>query len=105
MNRNDLLTRIKRLALTGRFRFTDKALNEMERDGIDEEMVREVIVNASFIMKTIRSTVPHTQIREYLYIIVGQSWSGILIYTKGRIESDNGKEIFYVLISSKRFLD
>jgi hypothetical protein len=68
-------------------------------------MVREVIVNAGFILKTIRSVVPFTEIREHLFIIAGLSWSGIRVYTKGRIETIAGKEVFYVLISSKRFIN
>ncbi len=104
MPHSEILTRIKRLALAGRLRFTDKADIEMVRDGIDEDMVREALVNATFILKTIRSTIPKSTTREYLYVIAAESWSGILIYTKGRFEIKNGEEVFYVLISSKRFL-
>ncbi len=101
----DTLIRIKRLALAGRLEFTEKADLEMQRDSIDENMVREAIVGADFILKTIRSTHPHSKRREYLHVIVGKSWSGIIIYTKGRFEYTNGEETYYVLISSKRFID
>lgn len=98
------LIRIKRLVLRNRIVFTEKADVEMQLDHISEEMVREAIVSAGVIQKTIRSTAPSGGNREYLYSIIGQTWSGVTIYTKGRLEIKNGEERFYVLISSKRNL-
>ncbi len=105
MPKSDILTRIKRLALAGRLEFTEKADIEMYRDHISEDMVREALISADFILKTVRSTYPHSRKVEQLHIIVGKSWSGLVIYTKGRFEYRNGEETFYILISSKRFLD
>jgi len=105
LRKSSILIRIKRLALAGRLEFTEKADLEMLRDNITEDMVREALLSADFILKTIRSTRPHSRAREYLYVIVGRCWSGIIIYTKGRFEYSDGEEKYYVLVSSKRFLD
>jgi hypothetical protein len=43
--------------------------------------------------------------RETLYVIKGISYDGVVIYTKGRIATFEGREVFYVLISSKRSTD
>ena len=74
----------------------------MERDDLDEEQVVEAIVNAPAIYKRISSGNPHTGQREYLYVIVGVTFDGTAIYTKGKILKKAGKEVFYVLISSKK---
>lgn len=39
--------------------------------------------------------------REKLYVIKSFSFSGTLIYTKGKIDRRDGEETFYVLISAK----
>lgn len=54
----DVLKRIKRLLLSGRYFFTDKATVERERDGLSEEDVVEAIINAQSIQKTINSQSP-----------------------------------------------
>ncbi len=51
----DLLIRIKRAVLAGRYAFSEKARIEMESDGITELDVAESILNAVAIYKTIRS--------------------------------------------------
>jgi len=101
----DNLIKIKRLVLAGRMIFTAKSRIEMWRNHITIDMVREAIVSASIIQKTIRSTSPGRKKREHLYVILGQTWSGVVIYTKGKIEIKNGKEKFYVIISAKHSLD
>jgi len=58
---SDALVYIKRLIITGRYAFSEKATIEMEADGLDELDVLESILNAVAIHKTIRSTSPHRQ--------------------------------------------
>lgn len=43
-------------------------------------------------------------IPEKLYIIKGFTYDDMLIYTKGKIYEESGRERFYILISSKRAL-
>jgi hypothetical protein len=98
----DALTRIKRLAYKGKVSFTEKALAEMRREHIISDMVIEAILNAPAIAKTLRSRNPKTGKREYLYVLLGQTFDGLILYTKGKIETENGESILYLLISSKR---
>ena len=53
---SDVLVRIKRLVLAGRYEFSEKARIEMKADSIIELDVAESILNAVAIYKTIRST-------------------------------------------------
>jgi hypothetical protein len=101
---SDVLTRIKRAVLDGRYRFTDKARVEMVADGLADLDVIESLVQAPAIRKTIRSRSPHRATRaEKLYVIEAPNLAGLLIYTKGKLApGPGGPEIFYVLISAKR---
>ena len=102
---SDALVYIKRLIITGRYAFSEKATIEMEADGLDELDVLESILNAVAIHKTIRSTSPHRKHgRERLYIIQSTNLNGVFIYTKGKIVSEAGTDTYYFLISSKRAL-
>jgi hypothetical protein len=78
---DDILRRIKRCALRGNLRFTFKAQLEMEFDDLTREDLRESLLNAFEIYKTIRSTHPGVG-REYLHIINSLNLDGIAIYTK-----------------------
>ena len=99
----DPLVYIKRLVLAGRYAFSEKALVEMEADGLDELDVAEAILNAVAIYKTLRSTSPHrAHARERLYVIQSTNLNGVPIYTKGKILSEGGVETYYFLIPSKR---
>ena len=84
--------------------FTEKADIEMEREHITQRMVKEAIINAPAISKTIRSQSPAAGGREYLHIIIGPTYSGLILYTKGKILTENDKEVFYVIIASKRYV-
>ena len=98
----DTLLRIKRLVLRGQVRFTEKARDEMEADGIEATEVIESIVNAQIIEKTIRSRSQRRRhSREKLYVIKSFSFSRTLIYTKGTIVREEGREVFYIFISAK----
>ena len=101
----DLLTRIKRLVISRKVLFTEKADQEMAIDDLTPELVFEAIINAPAIFKTLRSREPHTGRQERLYVIKGMTFDGIDVYTKGKILRKDGVEIFYVLISSKRSTD
>ena len=98
----DPLVRIKRLVLAQRVIFTSKAEGEMYADGLTHDLVFEAIMNAPAITKTLRSRNPRSGRRETLYIIKGITYDGMGIYTKGKIATFEGREVFYVLISSKR---
>lgn len=102
---SDILVRIKRAVLAGRYAFSEKAQMEMEVDGLEELDVAESILNAVAIYKKIRSTSPFRQkAKEYLYIIQSPNLDGIAIYTKGKLVREAGEDHYYFLISSKRAL-
>jgi hypothetical protein len=99
----DVLARIKRLLVRGQYRFTLKALVELETDGLEEMDAIEAILNASAIKKVLKSTSPFRPQRiEKLYIIEGRNYDGTLIYTKGKISQEAGEEIVYIYISAKQ---
>ncbi len=98
----DVLQTIKRLVLRGKLLFTKKAEDEMAQDDLDGDLVAEAILNAPAIIKRLRSANPETGEREYLYVLVGVTYDGTVIYTKGKIVKKGGQEVFYVLISSKK---
>jgi len=99
----DVLTRIKRLIVSNRYRFTDKATDELQNDGLVFEDALESILNAQVIKKTLRAKGSNRRhCRESLYVIESRNYSGTLIYTKGKIDQEHGQPIFYIFISSKR---
>ena len=69
---------------------------------LDLDDIRESLLNAVAIYKTIRSTNPRTGGREYLHIIQSPNLSGIAIYTKGKLVPERGSDTYYLLVSSKR---
>ncbi len=98
----DVLLQIKRLVLQGHIRFTEKARNEMDLDDLSPGQVRESILNAQMIDKTMRSrSVRRRVAREKLYVIKSFSYDGTLIYTKGAITREANKEVFYIFVSAK----
>ena len=99
----DALVRIKRAILAGRYAFSEKARSEMQADGLTELAVAESIVNAVAIYKRLRSrSSQRTARREYLYVIHGTTLDGLIIYSKGKLIRENGEEVYYFLVSSKR---
>lgn len=101
----DALVRIKRLVIARNVLFTQKAENEMAADALTPELVYESILNAPAIFKTLRSRNPRTGKTEKLYVIKGLTFDGLDIYTKGKVLTNKGVDVFYVLISSKRSSD
>ena len=102
-HRMDLLVRIKRAVINGRIFFTQKATEERKRDDLTEEEVREAIINAPGIFKSIRSMSPLRRKRkEMLHVIYGTTFTGIVIYTKGKLVVEGGIETYYVCVSAKR---
>ncbi len=101
---SDVLVRIKRAVLEGRYVFTDKARVEMVADGLTELDAIESILNAVAIHKTLRSRSPRRRSRsEKLYVIQSTNLEGLFIYTKGKLAvGPEGRETFYVMISAKR---
>jgi len=74
---SNVLVRIKRAVLAGRYAFSEKARLEMEADGLTELDVAESILNAVAIYKKIRSQSPfRKQAREYLYVIQSTNLDG-----------------------------
>ena len=98
------LNQIKRLIIRGNYPFTLKAESELEVDGLLIEDALEAIINAESVYKVINSSNPRTGKKEKLYIIKGNTYDNITIYTKGKISQLGGKLRFYILISSKRSL-
>jgi hypothetical protein len=99
----DVLVRIKRLVVRGAVRFTEKARLELEADQLEPEDALEAILSAPSISKSIRSrsqarSAPH----ETLYVIVGVTFLGVPVYTKGVLRKEGGREVLYILVSSKR---
>jgi len=101
----DIFIRIKRLVVAGRVIFTEKAETEMAAEELTPELVYESILNAPTVFKVIRSRNPHTNRSEKLFVIKGLTFDGLDIYTKGKILTKEGADVFYVLISSKRNTD
>jgi hypothetical protein len=101
----DVLVRIKRLVVSRRVLFTEKAEIEMARDALTPELVYEAILNAPAIFKVLRSSNPKAGTSERLYVIKGLTFDGVDVYTKGKILKKEEVEIFYVLISSKKSTD
>lgn len=100
---SDVLQRIKRAVFAGRYQFTDKALAELDADGLIETDAAESILTAVSIHKTIRSTSPYrSRRREYLHVIQSTNFEGAAIYTKGKLVADRGVETYYFLVSAKR---
>jgi hypothetical protein len=99
----DVLIRIKRAVLAGRYAFSEKARLEMEVDDLTELDVAESIVNAVAIYKRLRSNSGlRSKRREYLYVIQSTNLDGLAIYTKGKLVQEAGVETYYFLVSSKR---
>ena len=101
----DVLVRIKRAVLAGRYAFSEKALIEMEADRLTDRDIVESILNAVAIYKTVRSRSPRRSTRhERLYIIQSTNLDGMAVYTKGKLVSQRETDVYYFLISSKRAL-
>jgi hypothetical protein len=102
---SNVLVRIKRAVLAGRYAFSEKARVEMEADGLTHLDVAESILNAVAIYKTLRSRSPfRSQRKEYVYVIQSTNLDGLMIYTKGKLVREADAETYYFLISSKKAL-
>lgn len=100
------LYRIKRCCFLGRVVFTAKAEFERAADDLSRDVVLEAVVNAPAIYKVLRSTSKGRAIRrERLYVIVGITHEGIVVYTKGALRRFEGEDYFYVFVSAKRSVD
>ncbi len=76
----------------------------MTREHLTQRMTKEAIINAPAISKTARSRHPVTGEREYLHIIIGPTYSGRILYTKGKVQVEDDREVFYIIISSKHYV-
>ena len=100
---SDVLVRIKRAVLAGRYEFSRKAAEEMDADDLTPMDVAESILNAVAIYKTIRSVNPRPgRQREYLHVIQSTNLVGVPIYTKGKLVAEAEIETYYFLVSAKR---
>lgn len=98
----DVLTRIKKLVVSRKLVFTQKAEHERISDGLSVDDIVASILNANAIKKVLRSRSPHRHgSREKLYVIESPTYDGVWIYTKGTIRKVGEQEVFYILISSK----
>ena len=101
-----VLLRIKWCCLANRVVFTDKAIDERIASGLSEVDVIEAVVNAPAIYKILRSRSQRRAIRaERLYVIVGITHEGIVVYTKGALRREQGEDRFYVFVSAKRAIE
>ena len=101
----DTLVRIKRAVIAGHYVFGDKAEAEMDRDDLTEVDVVESILTATAIHKTVRSRSRfRRRAREKLYVIVSTNLTGTLIYSKGKLVSEEGLDTYYFLVSGKKAL-
>ena len=102
----EILKRIKRCIIRGQVRFTFKAEVEMLADELSRTDVLESILNAQAISKVLRSpAVPGKRLPERLYVIHGFTFDNILVYTKGKLQRESGREVYYILISSKKAVE
>jgi hypothetical protein len=102
----EVLIRIKRAVLAGRYVFSEKARQEMDADGLTELDVAESVLNSVAIYKRLRSRSPlRQQAREYLYVIQSVNLEGLAIYSKGKLVREENIETYYFFISSKRALE
>lgn len=101
----DALIRLKRMVVSRRVLFTEKAEDEMIADALTPELDYESILNAPVIFKTLRSRNPTSRASEKLYVIKGLTYDGLDIYTKRKILLKEGVDVFYVLVSTKRSTD
>lgn len=93
---------IKQLILRRQIIWTAQSESQMTLDGLTRDDVIESIVNARS-MRSKRSTSPNRGTRrEKVHIIVGKTYAGLAIYTKGVIRSVQDHDVFYVIISAKR---
>ena len=91
----DVLVRIKRAVLAGRYAFSEKARIEMETDRLTESDVAESIINAVAIYKRLRSRSSLRSRRiEYLYVIQSTNFEGIMVYSKGKLITESGADRF-----------
>jgi hypothetical protein len=101
----DILVRIKRAILAGRYAFSEKARVEMESDSLTEFDVAESIINAVAIFKRLRSRSRRRSTRtEYLYVIQSTNLDGMMIYSKGKLVREHGEDHYYFLVSAKKAL-
>lgn len=101
----DVLSRIKRCVLAGNLKFSLKARDVAILDGLSPLDVRESLINARSIRKTLKSTSAlRSSRRESLYVIVAPNLSGLVVYTKGKFVVEASVETYYLLVSSKRSL-
>ena len=99
---DDILVRIKRAVLAGRYVFSEKARTEMKADDLEEMDVVESILNAVAIYKSLRSRSPlRVHRKEYLYVIQSPNLDGLAIYSKGKLVREAASEVYYFLVSSK----
>ena len=100
---SDILIRIKRAVLAGRYAFSEKARMEMEANCLTELDVAESILNAVAIYKRLRSQSGlRRQSKEYLYVIQSTNLEGLMIYTKGKLVREPEAETYCFLVSSKK---
>jgi hypothetical protein len=98
------LVRIKRLLLAGKYLFSLKAELELLADDLAAADVVEAIMNAPAVTKVLRSRSGRRGApRERLFVIVGSTFDGLLLYTKGTIRRVAGEDTYYFLVSSKRW--
>ena len=90
---NETLIHIKRLLLSGHYAFSFKAETELLGDDLTAEDAIEAVMNAPAITKVLKSRSPRrTTAREKLYVIVGSTYDGLLIYISSKRWTDEAED-------------
>jgi hypothetical protein len=76
----------------------------MFADDLTAEEVLEAVINAPAVTKVLRSTSLRRASRhDKLFVIVGTTYEGLLVYTKGAVREIAGEQVYYFFVSSKRW--
>ena len=101
----DILVRIKRLVVSRRVLFTEKAEIEMARDALTPETGIRSDPERTGNIQGVAFAQSEDEKERKLYVIKGLTFDGLAVYTKGKILKKEGIDVFYVLISSKKSTD
>src|SRR5262249_25956184 len=99
---SSVLILIKQLALRRKIIWTAQSESQMNADELTRDEVIESIVNARWVRSKRSPSNRRGDSREKVHIIVGRTFAGLAIYTKGVIRKVEDQETFYVMISAKR---
>lgn len=98
----DILVTIKRLVFRRQIIWTSHADTQMVEDDLTREEIIESILSARHLRSKRSTSEGRVGRREKVHIIVGKTFAGVPVYTKGVIRRERESAAFYVVISAKR---